>query len=415
MSPRGGRGEAASATTIAFAGLVVLAVAMGIGRFAFTPILPMMLRDGVVDIAAASWLASANYVGYLVGAVLCTMQPQLAARVKWLPAAFDAPRAVRTGLAVTVLLTLAMALPAPAAWPALRFAAGVASAFTLIHTTGWCFAQLAARGRSAVGGLMFAGPGAGIVVSGIVAGAVVVRHGTAAVGWAVFALLAALLSAAAWRTFDHRHDLTPAAAHDRRGPAGDAAAAAPGTEVAALALAYGLAGFGYIVTATFLPVIARATLPASPWIDLFWPVFGVGTIVGALAAMRIPDRTDRRLLLAGTHTLQAAGIALGLVWPTWAGFVVGSFLVGLPFTVITYFALQEARRLRPRHAASAIGLVTATFGIGQVAGPPMVSAFIARSASTAAGFDEALALAAAALLLGTGLYLVMWKRWPMAT
>lgn len=57
---------------VVVAGMISLAVAMGIGRFAFTPLLPMMLSDGVIDLPAASWLASANYLGYLVGALLCT-------------------------------------------------------------------------------------------------------------------------------------------------------------------------------------------------------------------------------------------------------------------------------------------------------------------------------------------------------
>ena len=70
---------------IALAGLVALAVAMGLGRFAFTPLLPMMLNDGVVDLPTASWLASANYLGYMLGALLCTLQPWLWARFKGLP------------------------------------------------------------------------------------------------------------------------------------------------------------------------------------------------------------------------------------------------------------------------------------------------------------------------------------------
>ena len=64
--------------SVALAGAVALAVAMGIGRFAFTPLLPMMLDDGVVDLQGASWLASANYLGYLAGALMCTFQPWLA-------------------------------------------------------------------------------------------------------------------------------------------------------------------------------------------------------------------------------------------------------------------------------------------------------------------------------------------------
>ena len=94
---------------IAVAGLVALAVAMGIGRFAFTPILPMMLHDGVVDLPRASWLASTNYVGYLVGALLCTFAPWLRRRAGIRRPA-DGPAEVRRGLAATALLTLAMAL-----------------------------------------------------------------------------------------------------------------------------------------------------------------------------------------------------------------------------------------------------------------------------------------------------------------
>ncbi len=92
---------------IALAGMVSLGVAMGIGRFAFTPILPMMLADGVLDLPAASWLASANYLGYLVGALLCMLQPWLWTRFPSLPSlAFS--QLVRGGLLMTGVLTLAM-------------------------------------------------------------------------------------------------------------------------------------------------------------------------------------------------------------------------------------------------------------------------------------------------------------------
>ena len=128
---------------IALAGLAALAVAMGIGRFAFTPILPMMLHDGVVDLPRASWLASTNYVGYLVGALLCTFDPLLRRRIG-LHHPADGPALVRRGLAATALLTLAMALPWPAGWPTLRFAAGVASAYVFVYSSGWCLGQLAA-------------------------------------------------------------------------------------------------------------------------------------------------------------------------------------------------------------------------------------------------------------------------------
>ena len=182
---------------IALAGLVALAVAMGIGRFAFTPLLPMMLNDGVVDLPTASWLASANYFGYMLGAILCTLQPWLWARFKGLPSlAYSS--LVRSGLVATGVLTLAMGWHFPAAWPFLRFAAGVTSAVVFVFTSGWCLSQLARRGVPAMGGIIYVGPGAGIVVSGLFATGMVAWHWTAATGWMIFGVLSFVLAAAVW-------------------------------------------------------------------------------------------------------------------------------------------------------------------------------------------------------------------------
>ena len=167
---------------IAVAGMLSLAAAMGIGRFAFTPLLPMMLSDGVIDLPSASWLASANYLGYLVGALLCTFQPWIWKHLRFLPAV-AASSWVRAGLVATTLLTLGMALHLPALWPLLRFAAGVASALVFVYTSGWCLAQLARLGAPALGGIMYAGPGAGIALSGLFASAMVALQWKAATGW----------------------------------------------------------------------------------------------------------------------------------------------------------------------------------------------------------------------------------------
>jgi hypothetical protein len=173
-----------------------------------------------------------------------------------------------------------------------------------------------------------------------------------------------------------------------------------------------MAGFGYIVTATFLPVIARGALPGSPWIDFFWPIFGVGVVAGALLSTRLKIGGDLRLLLAVAYVLQSAGIAAGLWRPTLAGFAFGSLLLGLPFTAITFFALQEVRRLRPATAASTIGLLTTLYGIGQIVGPPLAARLVARSASAAAGFTLALEIAAAALLFGAAVFASMTRLFP---
>lgn len=390
---------------IALAGLLSLAVAMGIGRFAFTPLLPMMLHDGVIGLPAASGLATANYLGYWLGALACALQPW--AWQRWgrrTPLVHTV--VVRLGLVATVLLTLAMAHPAAVLWPLWRFLAGVASALVFVYTTGWCLARLTAVGKPSLAGLIYVGPGLGISVSGLAASAMVAGGWTAAVGWLVFGGLAILLTGVAWPRL-RGAVTTSVAAHA-------VADATPRGVMAWFALAYGLAGLGYIVTATFLPVIARQALPGSVWLDLFWPLFGLGVALGALLTLRLPVEWDRRQLLMACYSMQALGVLLTVWLPSLAGFALGSLLLGLPFTAITLFVMQEARRLKPHGASAAIGLLTAAYGLGQIAGPPMAAWLLPRSASPGQGFALSLQIAAGALLAGVAIFGALARRHPLA-
>ena len=168
-----------------------------------------------------------------------------------------------------------------------------------------------------------------------------------------------------------------------------------------------------IITATFLPVIAREALPGSPWLDLFWPLFGAGVMAGAVLASRLPAGGDLRLKLAVCYAVQAAGVATSVVSPTLAGFALGSLLLGLPFTAITFFAMQEVRRIRPLQATPFMGLLTAAYGLGQIVGPPLAAALVARSSRPAAGFAASLWIATALLVCGSLLYLWIARRHPM--
>ena len=401
---------------IALAGLVSLSVAMGIGRFAFTPVLPMMLRDGTITLAAASQLASINYLGYVVGALLCTFQPWV---WRWManPPTPAFAFLVRAGLLSTGVLTLAMALPTASLWFWLRFFSGLVSAVVFVYTSGWCMARLAALGKPSWGGIMYAGPGAGIVMSGLMTSAMVAGSWRATSAWLVLGLLAFALTALVWRVIQGEGQrlaalaTVPNAVSD--GASLETQRNSSRFEMPLLATAYGLAGFGYIITATFLPVIARTALPASVWLDLFWPLFGVGVMAGALLATRVPLRLDMRWLLAACYLVQALGIGISLLSPSPAGFAIGSALLGLPFTAITFFGVQELRRLRPQHTASYIGLLSATYGIGQILGPQLVHALLARSANVAAGFTLSLEIAVGSLLLGAAMYVLLVRFYPM--
>ncbi|MDB5525520.1 MAG: transporter [Rhizobium sp.] len=400
-----------SPLVIALAGALTLSAAMGIGRFAFTPLMPMMLDDGVIDINGGSLLATANYIGYLLGALLCMALPALLRRVG-IHTVRNAAM-VRFGLVATVVLTIAMALHLPWAWPALRLLSGIISAVVFVYMSGWCLKRLAEMNALSLSGIIYTGPGIGITLSGAVAYGMSSAGGSSGMAWIAFGVLAALLAATVWAVF------RPDAVTRSRGPEVRTAASAALSqdcwtmEQMILALAYGLAGFGYIITATFLPVIAKEALGESGWIELFWPIFGIGVASGALLTRIIPLAIDRRALLIACYIVQAIGVVIALLLPTVAGFMIGSTLVGLPFTVITLFGMQEARRLRPVDATSFIALMTATYGTGQIAGPPLAAAILANSASHAVGFSVSLIVASGALLFGAALYaLAMW-RYPL--
>ncbi|BAN27936.1 YbfB/YjiJ family MFS transporter [Caballeronia insecticola] len=365
----------------AFACAVALAVALGVGRFAFTPLLPLMLNSGALDIRHGGWLASANYAGYLIGALSCA-----AIRV-------DHARMVRLALASTIVLTLAMGVVHVFwLWAAIRFVAGVVSAWAFVFASQWGLRRLAELDAHGLGGVIYAGPGVGIIATGLLGAAAAAAAVPPPWVWIGFAACSCLAVAVVWKTFA---SATSAARGGSR-ISGHALPASARADSAWLIGLYGLAGFGYIITATFLPVIARQALPGSSWPDLFWPAFGLALMAGALGAARLPLHWDNRLLLAACYVIQALGIWLGIEFPTALGFGLGSLLLGLPFTAITLFAMREARRLRGDAAAGLMGYATGAYGLGQIIGPLVAAPIAAHTGS----FSIALWIAVAALGLG---------------
>lgn len=370
-------------------GLVALAVAMGIGRFAFTPLLPMMLNDGSVTLAQGSWLATLNYIGYFFGAALCLFIRPNGAYM------------ARTGLVATALLTLAMAVPADLwFWNLWRTASGVFSAFVMVYASAWCMQRLAEMGKSAWAGIIFCGPGIGIAVTGLAVSGLTALGLQADWGWALFGILAAVLTLVVWPVFKSVQAIP--------GASSAALPVAPrlNAEAWGLTIGYGLAGFGYIITATFLPVIARQVLSGTVWADLFWPMFGVGSALGAFATLKLGTKHDNRKLLTIAYCMQALGVIIAVIWPTVAGFALSSVLAGLPFTALVSFAMAEARRLWGPQAPRLMGLMTAVYGLGQIAGPPLTAALVLRTG----GFSPALVCAASALFIGALIFFIMRHR-----
>ena len=324
---------------------------------------------------------------------------------------FTPTRIVRFALAATVVLTLAMGLlDSFAAWAVVRALAGVMSAWAMVFSAGWGFRKLGELRMPSLGGVIFAGPGAGIVVTGVLASLNGTLAWPARGGWLLCGVLALVLLVGIWRTFVPDRVKPAGAAKPADGVSAPMAAHAvnhgSGESVIPVTVLYGFAGFGYIITATFLPVIARQALPGSSWPDFFFPLLGLMVIPGAIIGARAPMAWDNRLLLAACYVMQGVGVGIGMVLPNAGGFALGSILVGLPFTAITVYAVRECRRLRGDNANGLIGLVTASYGVGQIAGPLVAAPLVAATGS----FTAALLCASGALVLGAIGFVWDWRR-----
>ena len=381
---------------VAAVGLLGLASAMGIGRFAFTPLLPLMQQAGQIDLTQGAWLASANYLGYLLGALVCT---------RW---AVAPGRAARAGLAAVAVSTLAMGTGGGyALWLAWRLVAGAASAFVLVGVSAWALQALAAAQRPGAAGVVFAGVGSGIAVAGLVALEAALSHRAPEQTWRLLGALAAGVAWLGWRPFAAADAATDVAAASAGAPA-----AATMTVGAAqwdgsawrLIAAYGAFGYGYILPATFLPAMARQLFDEPARFGAVWPLFGLAAAASTLLAARLARRASPRLVWAAAQTVMAAGVMA----PAWSrslsALLASAICVGGTFMVVTMAAMQQARQTGGAFAPRLMAAMTAAFAAGQLVGPLTVGPLSggALGARDAVPWVPSL-VAGAALLIGVAL------------
>ncbi len=325
---------------------------MGIGRFVYTPILPFMAEGLHLTKSEAGLIASANFMGYLAGA--------LAAASSRLPG--SARSWMLTALAASAITTGAMgSTQSLAPFLALRFVGGAASAFVLVLASALVLERLSASGRGGLSALHFAGVGVGIAISALLIWGIEFLGGDWRWMWFGGGLVS-LASVIAVAT------LVP-------GTRGPPAHSVPTMEVASkfapwpLVVAYGLFGFGYVITATFIVVIVRASPEMRTVEPLVWLVVGISAIPSVIIWSMIGRRFGLLRAFAIACLVEAIGVVSSVVWVSAFGLFVAATFLGGTFVGITALGLMAARELSSGDPRRSLAVMTAAFGLGQTVGP----------------------------------------------
>ncbi|MGW2896452.1 YbfB/YjiJ family MFS transporter [Streptomyces sp. NPDC001212] len=373
-----------SSWTIVVQAAAALAAGMGVGRFVYTPILPLMHEQAGLSSALGANLATANFIGYLAGAL----------------AGIAAPAVVRSAAAlrgslVVLVLTLAL-MPVThdgTAWFGLRLMAGAASALVFVIAVSAMLSRLRAHAHHLVG-WAFGGVGAGIALSGLLVVAVQAAS-TWQAAWWTCAALAALLTALAWPLAPQPEAVSSATA---------AQAERPRTHRWFLALlaSYTFEGIGYIIAGTFL--VAAIQQGVNGWLGGgAWIVVGLAALPSCAVWTQLARRWSRPALLLASLTIQAIGIALPALLGGTTPALVSAVLFGATFMGVSTIALSIGSHLQvPR----AVALLTTGYSAGQILGPLLATPLLSH------GYHQALLLGSAMVVVAAFASAAVCVRFP---
>lgn len=367
-------------------GIFALVIAMGIGRFSYTVILPYMQETFEFSRATAGYLATSNYLGYLVGAWVAGRLPIGNKRILFL----------QITLVISILTTAFMGFTnVIIIWYLLRFISGVVSAFIFVVITSLILDQLASSSHMHLSGLFYSGVGIGIALSAVIVSpiqAVFHWNGTWIV-LALFSIVLFVLIVLFIKPITPSKQLVESQIISQKAP--------PQSWMKWLIIAYSLEGLGYIVTGTFIVSIAQESTSFHGDAAFVWFVVGVAAIPSCIVWSKLAQRYGYVKILLISMLLQALGIGLPALATNSMTLYASAFIFGATFMGITTVCTTLARKLAPVNSHQMIGYLTAGYALGQMIGPSIAGTL----ASYTNSYQYALVGASLVVMLG-GLCLI---------
>ncbi|MET3107163.1 putative MFS family arabinose efflux permease [Oxalobacteraceae bacterium GrIS 2.11] len=368
------------------AGVCSLLLTAGLARFAYTPLLPIMRDQAGLSYLASGWLASFNYMGYMTGALLVASISRLTVKF----------HLYHLGLIVAVFSTLGMGLTDHiVVWAILRYVSGLTTTCGMLIASGLIMNWLIRQRQAPLLGLHFAGLGLGIAVSGIAVGSMV-GHLAWDVQWIVLGLLGVVFFIPAWLWMPAPADIYPDASHQIQLP--------PSRKWMNLLIAsYFCAGFGYVISATFIVAILEK-LPAlagrGSWV---WVVVGLAAAPSSFLWDRIARRSGQIPALLLAYGLQVISVLIPVLSENISLNVISAILYGSTFVGIVSLTLSLIGRHFPNNPAKAMARLTLSYGVAQMIAPVMAGCI----ANATGSYHGVLVITAIVLIAGMGLLLAL--------
>lgn len=371
-------------------GIFGLTLLMGVARFAYTPLLVVMLQQTSLSDSFGAILASINYAGYLSGALIAASISNMQLKDKL----------YRLGLIVAIISTALMALSDNIwLWSISRFFAGLSSAAGLLIGSGLIMNWLIRHQFKSELGIHFAGIGIGIALTTFLIEVLKQQLDWQQLWW-LLSILACVLVVPAWRWL-------PKAENSGHTISGQTLIDQPPSKLflRIFMLAYFLAGAGYVVSATFTVAIVEQ-LPGQQGLGNWaFIILGIAAAPACIVWDKIAAASSNLIALLLAYLLQVVSIALPLYAESLTGLLIGSALFGFSFIGVVSLVLSMAGRYYPTRPAKMMGKMTLSYGVAQILAP----ALIALMTNHTSGYQQGLWLALAAMVIGSLLIMLLMK------
>jgi len=369
-----------------FSGICSLIVTVGVARFSYSLLLPIMQDGADLTETTGGWLATSNYMGYMLGVLVAASLHKLEYKYYL----------HRIYLVLSVITSVAMMMTTDVfIWSALRFVAGVCASGGMIIASGLILKWLVKNNHRAELGIHFTGAGLSIIITSLLVEVMLAMSASWQQQWLALAIMAAIIAIPAWLWMPH--------------PSSDSAAGVtikdnPPSKVFIIMMlfAYFCAGYGYVVSSTFIVDIVEGTEGLQGFGGFTFILVGLAATPAALIWDRIARKVGYLKALLAAYIIQAIGIALPAINDTLSFVIMSALLFGGTFIACVSLVLTMAGQFYPSNPAKFMGTMTLAFGLAQIIAP-VCTVYIAEAYGN---YNIGLYLSAAIMMIGAGI--VLW-------